>query len=190
MGGISTQSVRVHDARDTAQVLLAGLPQRWRHTIAVARRAEELAITVDDDPDVLIAAAWLHDIGYAEAVKDSGFHPLDGARYLDRHRWPARITALVAQHSGARFLAEARGLSEALSAYLDEKSPTADALTYADQTVGPAGQRMTPTQRMAEMLDRHGPQSVNARVHHLRRPHLLAVAARVEHRLAAHKRPG
>ena len=30
----------------------------------------------------MTAAAWLHDIGYAPAVDDTGFHPLDGARYL------------------------------------------------------------------------------------------------------------
>jgi hypothetical protein len=31
-----------------------------------------------------VAAAWLHDIGYAPAIAESGtgFHPLDGARYL------------------------------------------------------------------------------------------------------------
>ena len=32
--------------------------------------------------DVLVAAPWLHDIGYAVEVTDTGFHPLDGACYL------------------------------------------------------------------------------------------------------------
>jgi hypothetical protein len=34
------------------------------------------------------------------------------------------------------------------------------------------------------MLDRHGPDSPNARAHHLRGPYLLAAAARVRRRLA------
>jgi putative nucleotidyltransferase with HDIG domain len=186
MGSTTFPSVLIHEARDLAQILLDGLPERWRHTIGVARRAEDVAATVaHDDADILVAAAWLHDIGYAAPVRDTGFHPLDGARYLDRHRWPARISALVAHHSGACFVAHAHGLGTALSDHAREESPVADALTYADQTVGPAGKRFTVTERMADMLGRHGPDSPNARAHQLRGPYLLAVAERVEQRLAA-----
>ena len=32
--------------------------------------------------DVLVSAARLHDIGYAPDVMATGFHPLDGVRYL------------------------------------------------------------------------------------------------------------
>jgi putative nucleotidyltransferase with HDIG domain len=177
--------VRLDDARDLARCLLEDKPNRWRHTVAVARRAEELAATIgDDDPRVLLAAAWLHDIGYADEAQDTGFHPLDGARYLDRRRWPARINALVAHHSGARFLAAERGLAGALAAYRLEQTPLSDALTYADQTVGPDGRRMTVHERMAEVLTRRGPDSPHTRAHHRRRPELLAVAARVTGRLA------
>lgn len=63
MGGLVTPSVRVHHARDLAQILLDGQTERWRHTIGVARRAEDLAGTVDDEAEILISAAWLHDIG-------------------------------------------------------------------------------------------------------------------------------
>jgi hypothetical protein len=179
-----TRPVSVHEARDTAQVLLGGLPGRWRHTIGVARRAEELAAALDMvDRQHLAAAAWLHDIGYADCVVDTGFHPLDGARYLDRDHWPGRLTALVAHHSGAACVAAIRGLGDLLRRYPREETMVSDALTYADQTVGPDGERMTVEQRMADMLHRHGPDSPNAGAHHLRRPYLLAVAARVEQRL-------
>lgn len=75
------------DARDLAQVLLVGMPRRWRNTIGVARQAENLVAILDapQDREILVAAAWLHDIGYSEALRDSGFHPLDGARYLHHH---------------------------------------------------------------------------------------------------------
>jgi putative nucleotidyltransferase with HDIG domain len=178
-------SPRVGVARVLAEMLLDGQPDRWAHTIGVAGRAEELADTVaPDERDVLLVAAWLHDIGYAPAAAVSGFHPLDGAAYLDRQGWPSRISALVAHHSGADLLADAHGLGPALATYPDELSPVSDALTYADQTTGPTGQRLSIGARMAEMIERHGPASVQARVHHLRRPHLLAVAERVERRLA------
>jgi putative nucleotidyltransferase with HDIG domain len=177
-------SVRVDDARILAESLLAGLDRRLRHTRAVARRARELAGTIgDDDADTLVAAAWLHDIGYAGAVHDTGFHPLDGARHLDRCGWAPRVGALVAYHSGAQFVAAARGLSAELAHYPREESALADALTYADQTTGPTGDPVCVVDRMAEMLARHGVDSPHARVHHERGPYLLAVAGRVERRL-------
>jgi uncharacterized domain HDIG len=175
---------RVRVARALAESLLAELPDRWAHTVGVARRAEELAGTVDPaDRVVLVVAAWLHDIGYGGAVADTGFHPLDGARYLEWHGWPRRVTALVAHHSGAEFLARAQGLDAELARYPREESPVADALAYADQTTGPTGDRVTVEERLAEVLVRHGPGSAHARAHRLRGPYLLEVGERVERRL-------
>jgi HD domain len=180
--------VQVHDARDIAQVVLRDLPLRWRHTIGVARRAEELCVLLDaDDRAHLLAAAWLHDIGYADEVVDTGFHPLDAARFLDRHRWPRRLSALVAHHSGAMYVAAARGLAEPLAVYPREESPVSDALTYADQTTAPNGDRTTVDERIADMLHRHGSDSPNFRAHQVRGPYLLAAAERVERRLRAHE---
>jgi len=174
--------LRADAARDLAHRILADLPKRWNHTAGVAHRAEEIAAAIGgDDAEMLIAAAWLHDIGYAEPVRDTGFHPLDGGRYLRRHGWSSRLAALVTHHSGACFVAEVRGLS--LAEFVREVSPLADALTYADQTIGPDGQPMTVPQRIADMLSRHGPDSPNARAHPERGPYLLAVADRVQRRL-------
>jgi putative nucleotidyltransferase with HDIG domain len=160
------------------------LGDRWLHTAGVASRAAELAGPLGLDADVLVAAAWLHDIGYAGVAVATGFHPLDGARFLAGQLRPRRVVGLVAQHSGARFVATALGLGAALAAYPDEGGLTADALTYADQTVGPTGRRVTLEQRRAEMIRRHGPGSWNARVDHTRGPVLRAAAARIERRLA------
>ena len=70
--------VLIAKARALAKKLLRKeLPERWLHTQGVATRAAELATTVaPEDRSVLIAAAWLHDIGYAPALRDTGFHPL------------------------------------------------------------------------------------------------------------------
>ncbi|GAA1296192.1 HDIG domain-containing protein [Saccharothrix xinjiangensis] len=172
-------------ARELAGRLLVDLGDRWRHTRAVAARARELSVTVPPgDRDLLVAAAWLHDTGYAATVAATGFHPLDGARHLGRLGWPDRLCALVAHHSGARLLADVVGLVEELDAYPREEGPVADALTYADQTVDSRGNRVTIGQRLVDVLARHGPDSPHARVHHLREPFLLAVAERVEDRLS------
>ena len=78
------------------------------------------------------AAAWLHDIGYSPELSHEGFHPLDGAA-ISRRGHP-REAALVAHHSGARFVAELRGLAPELSAFRFVEDAVTDALTCADQT--------------------------------------------------------
>ncbi|MGI5508255.1 HD domain-containing protein [Streptomyces sp. CA-106131] len=72
-------------AAELAESLLPPLGNRWLHTQAVAARAREVAAAVSEDArDLLVAAAWLHDIGYALELRETGFHPLDGARHLER----------------------------------------------------------------------------------------------------------
>ena len=167
-------------------MLLADLPERWRHTVGVARRAEHLVGTLPDaaDEGTLLAAAWLHDIGYAEALRDTGFHPLDGGLHLVGAGWPQRIAGLVAHHSEALCVAQVRGVGERLAEFPREHTAVADALTYADQTVGPDGRGMEFDQRLLDMLRRHGPQSPNAAAHSRRAPRLRAAVQRVEHRLS------
>ncbi|WP_203896765.1 HD domain-containing protein [Virgisporangium aliadipatigenens] len=182
MTAVAAAPSSVDAARALAERLLDTSVERRAHSAGVAARAAELARAVPPaERELLVAAAWLHDIGYAPDVRRTGFHPLDGALYLAERGWSPRLCALVAHHSGAVHVAPAG----ALKAFPDECSPVSDALTYADQTVGPWGRRASVQDRMAEMLRRHGPDSAQARAHHRRGPHLLAVAARVEARLAA-----
>ena len=70
--------------------------------------------------DVLVSAAWLHDIGYAPDVLESGFHPLDGARYLAGLGAPERVVNLVARHSYAILEAELRGIGDLVAVFPDE----------------------------------------------------------------------
>lgn len=160
---------------------------RWRHTQGVARRAAEAALAVPEaDRSVLVAAAWLHDIGYAASLRRTGFHPLDGACYLQEHAWPEPLAGLVAHHSAARFVAAVHGLAIPLLAFPADRyanGPVADALTYADQTTGPTGERMDVEDRLAGMLRRHGPDSPNARVHDQRAPAIRAAVDRTERSL-------
>ena len=154
----SKDAALVRDARDLARRLLRRQrPERWLHTQGVANRAAELAGTVrKKDRPVLIAAAWLHDIGYSPDIQQTGFHPLDGALYLRDHGWDERVTALVAHHSGARFVPARRGFGLLMAEFDLEDSDVADALTYADQTVGPTGKRVTIQDRIAEAVKRQG----------------------------------
>jgi putative nucleotidyltransferase with HDIG domain len=72
------------------------LPRRWAHVQGVAARAHSLAPVLGADADLLEAAAWLHDIGYAPGLADTGLHALDGARYLrDTQHADAMLCRLV-----------------------------------------------------------------------------------------------
>ncbi|MDX2644346.1 HDIG domain-containing protein [Streptomyces sp. PA03-1a] len=89
-------------AAELAESLLPPLGNRWLHTQAVAARAREVSAAVPaGERDLLVAAAWLHDIGYAPELRDTGFHPVDGARHLEALGAPGRLVRLVAHHSGA-----------------------------------------------------------------------------------------
>jgi hypothetical protein len=150
---------------------------------AVAARAEELRPAVAPaDRSLLVVAAWLHDIGYSPALGVTGFHPLDGARYLHLAGHP-REAALVAHHSGARFMAEVRGLAAELAEFPFAEDPVTDALTYADQTVGPRGQRLCVADRLAEAVRRHGPNAASSLAAPRRDPYIHAAAERTESRL-------
>ncbi|MEU5905324.1 HD domain-containing protein [Micromonospora sp. NPDC047467] len=148
--------------RTTAEGLLAqALPRRWTHVMAVSVKASEVSMILDEvERPLLVAAAWLHDIGYAPELIDTGLHALDGARWLRQHGYGKRVAALVAHHSCALFEAEERGLADVLRTdFVDEETALRDALWYADMTTGPDGQNLDVLERLAEIRTRYGPRA-------------------------------
>jgi HD superfamily phosphodiesterase len=89
-------------AEEHAATLLADLGTRWQHVRGVARQAQRVspALAPEDRP-YLVAAAWLHDIGYAPDLAATAFHPIDGARHV-RALGHERVARLIAYHSSAR----------------------------------------------------------------------------------------
>ena len=72
-------------AAEESRARLAPLGSRWVHSRGVAQRARDIATTVDrEDRAVLLAAAYLHDVGYAPELRVHGFHPLDGRALAQR----------------------------------------------------------------------------------------------------------
>src|SRR3954452_2085971 len=167
-----------------AERRLSPLDNRWRHTRGVVQRARLLAGTAPAaDRETLMAAAYLHDIGYARELEDTGFHPVDGARWL-REAGHERLASLVAHHSGARFEAEERGLLEALEAFPEERSVVADLLTYCDLTTGPQGQLVTLSHRLAGIDSRYGRGSDVSRSMRAASEPLAALVRRAEREIA------
>lgn len=174
------------DARALAELVLAEhLPDRWLHTQAMAREARRLSGLPGIDREPLLAAAVLHDVGYSPVVARTGFHPLDGARFLRARGHDPRVTALVAHHSAAAVEARLRGLGDALARFDDEATPTRDALWWCDAVRGPAGEPTTPDARWAEVRRRYGPSHVVTRFLDEAEPALQAAVERTRDRLAA-----
>ncbi len=170
--------------------LADSLPGRWRHVRSVARRARWVARQLSL-PDDLVAAAWLHDIGYAPELVETGFHPLDGARYLRREGVDGQVVSLVAYHSCARIEAEVRGLGSKLAS--EFPFPAADplltdALLYCDMTTGPNGDYVDPADRLVEIRGRYGPDDAVTRFVERAASEILRTAGRVEGLLAAQPR--
>ncbi|MES9807385.1 HD domain-containing protein [Streptomyces cinereoruber] len=171
--------------------LSSALPRRWAHTQGVAKRAVEVSQVLGQDAGLLVAAATLHDVGYAPRLATTRFHPLDGAQFLrDEHGADERLVRLVANHSFALLEAEERGLREELASEfpLLEEPLLVDALVYCDMTTTPDGGRTTAEERVAEILGRYGDDSVVGRFIRRAAPEIFAAVGRVEAELAAQPR--
>jgi putative nucleotidyltransferase with HDIG domain len=182
----------VDRARTLAEAELAEeLPRRWGHVQAVAAKAAQVAeILPADAQPVVVAAAWLHDVGYASRLAATGFHPLDGARWLRTQDFDDRVATLVANHSCALIEANERGLADALSSeFPHSQSEVSDALWYADLTTGPDGQTFEVHERLAEIRSRYGPDDVVTRFVDRAEPEILAAVQRTLQRLACAGQP-
>jgi len=173
-------------AQACAENLLAvALPNRWRHTQAVAGKAAlwGRALLPEAEAALLASAGWLHDVGYAPVLCQTGFHPLDGARWLLENGASPRLAALVAHHSCSAFEADLRGLSGALASFPREETLLADLLTLADMTTGPLGEPLTVDARLADIKDRYGPDHLVTRFISRAEGDLRAAAQRAGARL-------
>jgi predicted hydrolase (HD superfamily) len=172
--------IAVADARTLAeQYLSPELPRRWRHVQGAGARAGEVAGRLGLRDGALVAAAWLHDIGYGPDLVETGFHPLDGARCLRRIGAGDRVARLVAHHSCAVYEARVRGLEQELLAEFErEESVTYNALVFCDMSTGPAGEPVEFGDRMAEIERRYGPGDEVTRALHLARRDLTSCCQR------------
>lgn len=174
-------------AYDLAESLLAdNLPQRWAHSQRVRSQALTLAPTLEEDAELLAAAAIVHDIGYARDAVDTGQHMIDGARYLrDVVGADPRLCNIVAFHTSSPWEASQLGLGDALNEFGPAEAELVDAITYCDLTSTPTGDLVDPAERLSEVLARYGPEHVVFRAVSEARPELMARVARVRRRAEA-----
>lgn len=170
--------------RAESRRLVEPLGRRWLHLRAVGRCAESAAGALALDPVRFPAAAWLHDIGYAPDLIDTGMHAIDGARYLARQGWDPLIVSMVAHHTCAHLEAAERGLSDALNDFERPPADYEDAICFCDMTNGPAGDPVAAADRLDEIEVRYGPDHLVTRFIRKARPEILGSVSRVQDRLA------
>jgi hypothetical protein len=170
------------EAEAIARDLLGDEGTRLAHVCTAGSMAARLGVLFDaDEAALLVAAATLHDVGYAPRIAQTGFHPLDGALYLRSIGLPERLCSLVAHHSEADMLATQHGVLDLDAQFPRERSLLADALVYADMHSAPDGQMIRAEHRLAD-ISRRRPDPVEA----VRAARLRTAMARVGAALQAH----
>lgn len=141
--------------RQQASSLLKPLGNRWKHTQGVVKQAQKIEkLLKQEERDLLLAAAYVHDIGYAPSLRKTGYHSIDGAYYLRDHR-QERLASLVAHHFEAYTVVQQLDLIADLENFPREYSIIADALDYCDLTSDSAGNIVTFQERLDDILRRH-----------------------------------
>ena len=181
----NTHSLRP-DAVSLADRLLHDVGTRLAHSASVARQVDRVRHLLDGRWQAVIAdAAWLHDIGYNPEIARTGFHPLDGARWLRDQGCPDETCRLVAWHTGAKIEGALRGLDHELAAeFAPPPELATNALTWADLTSSPRGDRWSVARRIADILRRYPADSIEHRAIADATPTLLRAARDIQARLA------
>ncbi|GAA1860302.1 HD domain-containing protein [Myceligenerans crystallogenes] len=179
---------------DAAIALLHGLfpagVDRLSHSLGVGRRAESVAqLLPAEDRDLLVAAGYLHDIGYADGAVGTGLHQLDGARYARGLGYDDELSRLVAHHSFAEIEARNKGYADTLDrefpAPTGRLATVLELVTYCDMTASSSGDPVTVDQRFAGIYSRYEQGHVVARSMRQAEPLVRAIVSDVDERLAA-----
>jgi HD superfamily phosphodiesterase len=174
-------------ASEHATHYISSLGNRWLHVQGVVEQALRVGEIFDEEErSYLIAAAYVHDIGYAPELKQTGLHSIDGARWLRSHS-QERLASLTAYHSGTWFQAQLHGFLPDLEQFPREQSMLADALDYCDMTTGPAGARISFEERIQDILVRYPEPHIVAKATHQAKPSLSQAVKRIQQKLDEHE---
>lgn len=162
------------------------MPERLRHVLTIAKRVRSSVHEIAKrHPEIHIdeaeaeSAALLHDIGYAPDLVDTGFHPLDGARFLKASGFP-RLAELIEGHSCSPEEAEIQGFSK----IVPSQDLVAKLITYWDMRTQQGGTHVSYEERLRDILQLYGETSTVGRANILAKPRLERLFEEVEALLA------
>lgn len=150
-------------SRNGAESLVAFIKKDFpeakaKHILKMAELAAQIPDLPPTDRQTLVYACLLHDIGYHPALVETGFHPFDGAKLLNEAGEP-ELAAIVACHSSAQEEAAERGLPPPALIH----STPSYLLAYLDWHVGSHGKIFLLDERLTDILNRHGADSIVGR---------------------------
>ncbi|WP_421899102.1 HAD-IIB family hydrolase [Maridesulfovibrio sp.] len=139
---------------------------RLAHMRQACKTARRLAAQMDYDTETaetVVTAALFHDVGYSEKLSKTGFHPLDGAAYLAHCNAPEDLVSAVLWHSSTPV--EIESMPEMKEIYSQFPGPNYDcpiykAVAYCDFRTSPVGESYSFGQRIVELENRFGLDSV------------------------------
>ena len=127
-------------ARECASMLLAGREAALARAETAARTVEAAAKALRRPrPEMLVASAYLHDIGTSEQAVRSGLPSVDGAVELLSMGWPDPVISLVAHQLQSRMIARYLDAGPQLALITRIQGWPADILDYAILTTGADG---------------------------------------------------
>jgi HD domain len=165
------------EGRGPAALLEVLEPDRRVHSVMVGLKVAAEAHRLPSALRAMaITAGLLHDIGYGHPA--TGFHPLDGARFLAGQGFAVEVCHLVVHHSASTFEARERGID--LDVYGEfavgrDLGEAHQLLWWADMTTGPTGLTVAVGDRLDEIVKRYGPGHVVSTFIESARPVLMQV---------------
>jgi HAD superfamily hydrolase (TIGR01484 family) len=144
-------------------------PARLRHMRDAASVAQDVADLGGVAPDVcrqLETAALAHDLGYAPQLQRTGYHPLDGALFLEECGEDPLVVEAVLRHSRAGLRSD---LPPAVQQVYGQRPPRpeatwlVDAVTWCDWRAAGIGGRVGLGARLQDILQRHSGDEAKAR---------------------------
>lgn len=159
----------------------ADYPERLRHILVVAERVRQSARDINElnpgfniDETLAYCAGLVHDIGYLEDIADTGFHPLDGYRFLLRSGFPELARRIVG-HGCAIEEAELLGIT--LPEGIDDL--IARLITYWDMQVRTGGEIAGYEIRLRDVLTQYGEDSLIGRANRCARPRIEQIIEQI-----------
>ncbi len=149
------------EVREFVKSALKENPNRVKHVLEIATRVRESATALLlplQEVEMAECAALLHDIGYWKPIALTGFHPADGANFL-KEQGRHDLASMIIGHSCSPEEGELLGYS----GIQQDQRITSKLITYWDVQIKQGGEAVSYQERLADILQRYGPDSLVGR---------------------------